>query len=93
VRNSGSMARRLVAGAFLAAVMTLALAGIASAQSGSGSGSGGGTSSTTTTTIKTIKGGTLGRTGINAGILLIVGGGLTVAVLGARRLARASATD
>ena len=73
--------------------MTLSLAGIATAQTGSGSGSGTGASSTTTTTIKTISGGSLGRTGINAGILLIVGGGLTVAVLGARRLARASATD
>jgi hypothetical protein len=29
---------------------------------------------------------------MNTGILLLVGGGLTVAVLGARRIARASAT-
>jgi hypothetical protein len=74
--------------------MTLTLAGVASAQSGSGSGSGtgGGATTTTATTIKT-SGVTTARTGANTAILLLVGGGLTVAVLGARRLARASATD
>jgi hypothetical protein len=90
VRINGTMARRIFAGAFLAVVMTLSLAGIASAQgSGSGSGAGG----ATTTTSASIRAGSTARTGINAGILLLVGGGLTVAVLGARRIARASATN
>lgn len=78
--------------------MTLSFAGAASAQSGCGSGSGSGSGSgascgATTTTTKTIKSSTLGRTGIDAGMLLIVGGGITVVVLGARRLARASVPD
>ena len=90
---TGSRARRIVAGAFLALVMTLSLAGVASAQ-GSGSGSGSGTgASTTTTTTKLVNAGSTARTGINAGVLLLVAGGLTVAVLGVRRIARASATS
>jgi len=88
---TGSRARRIVAGAFLALVMTLSLAGVASAQ-GSGSGSGTGASTTTTTT-KLVNAGSTARTGINAGVLLLVAGGLTVAVLGVRRIARASATS
>jgi hypothetical protein len=94
------MTRRVIAGVFLGVVMTLSLAGIASAQ-GSGSGSGattttaaGGTTTTVaaSTTLRSTAGSlTTARTGLNTGFLLLVGGGLTVIVLGARRLARTSA--
>lgn len=95
VRTTGAMTRRVIAGVFLGVVMTLSLAGIASAQ-GSGSGSGATTTSVTTTTVATTvkpasKVASTARTGINTGFLLLVGGGLTVIVLGARRLARTSA--
>jgi hypothetical protein len=92
------MTRRVIAGVFLGVVMTLSLAGIASAQ-GSGSGSGattttaaGGGGATTATTVKPgSKIASTARTGVNTGFLLLVGGGLTVIVLSARRLARTSA--
>jgi hypothetical protein len=90
------MTRRVIAGVFLGVVMTLSLAGIASAQ-GSGSGSGAGAATTTTTTAVVARPtvpatrATTARTGLNTGFLLLVGGGLTVIVLGARRLARSSA--
>jgi hypothetical protein len=90
------MTRRVIAGVFLGVVMTLSLAGIASAQ-GSGSGSGVTTTAPTpttaavATTIKKTAAASTARTGLNTGFLLLVGGGLTVIVLGARRLARTSA--
>ncbi len=93
VRTTGSTARKVLAGLFLGVVMTLSLAGIAAAQTGSGSGSGtGGSTTTTNTTATTIHAAarTTARTGMNTAVLLLVGGGLTVAVLGVRRLARAS---
>jgi hypothetical protein len=83
------MARRIFAGAFLVAVMSLSLAGIAGAQDPSASPSPSPSTTTTTepttTTIKTA-GATTARTGTNLAIPLIGGGILIIAALGMRRL-------
>ena len=74
VRTTGSMARRLLAGAFLAFVMSLTLAGVASGASPSPSPSPSTTTttaSTTTTTSITRVGSTTARTGANLAIPLI----------------------
>src|SRR6266576_1359030 len=49
VRTTGAVARRVLAGAFLGVVMTLALAGVAAAQSNSNSNSNSNTSSNSST--------------------------------------------
>jgi hypothetical protein len=91
------MVRRILAGAFFVAVMTLSMAGVAAAQSkpsgppgpsGPTSPGGGGGGEVTTTTVKAA-GATLGRTGTEMWIPLAVGGGVIGIALAARTLGKA----
>jgi hypothetical protein len=91
------MARRLVAGALLAVVMTLSLAGVASAQSNSNTNSNTDSNTNTNTNTNTSStsniGGTgsLGRTGAEMWIPLALGGlVITVAFATRAGLARAA---
>lgn len=82
------MARRIVAGALLAVVMSLTLASASSAQTGPTGPTGPGTGGTTPTTISSA-GSTTARTGAEMWIPLVFGGGVIGAALVARSLARA----
>lgn len=92
MRTTGSVARRLVAGAFLAFVMTLTLAGVASAASDTDTNSNTNTNTNTQTQSSTIAGENLHpRTGADMWIPLMVGGFvITVAVATRVGLARAA---
>jgi ABC-type phosphate transport system substrate-binding protein len=81
------MARRIVAGALLAVVMSLTLASASSAQTGPTGPTGPGTGGTTTTISSA--GSTTARTGAEMWIPLVFGGGVIGAALVARSLARA----
>ena len=91
MRMTGTMARRMLAGAFLAVVMTLSLAGIASAASDSNSNSNGNTNNGTggTTTAGTTR--VAATTGAEMWIPLMLGGlVITVAVATRVGLSRAA---
>ena len=91
MRMTGSMVRRILAGAFFVAVMTLSMAGVATAQTGPTGPSGPTGPTTTEGTTTTIKaaGSTLGRTGAEMWIPLAVGGGVISIALVARTLGKA----
>jgi hypothetical protein len=76
----------MLAGVLLAVVLSLSVAGVASAQTSAPTGGTG--ASTTTTTIKAA-GSTTARTGAEMWIPLVLGGGVIGIALAARTLARA----
>ena len=94
VRTSGSMARRVFAGLFLAVAMTLALAGVASAQSSnsnSNSNSNTNTATSASSSSSRIGGSSTARTGIDTWIPLMIGGlGVTIAIATRVGLTRAA---
>ncbi len=108
MRTTSSAIGRALAGVFLAAVLVLTMAGVASAQSapsspsspsspsgpsGSGGGAGGGGGGVAGTQFATTSGGrSTGNTGANLWIPLAVGGGTLVIALGTRKLLRSSPT-
>jgi hypothetical protein len=84
------MARRILAGALLGVVMTLSLAGVASAQSNSNSNSNKNTNSSTSSSSSKIAGSTA-RTGAEMWIPLMLGGlVITVAIATRVGLTRAA---
>ena len=102
VRRTATGVKRLIAGAFIGAFLTLGMAGPAFAQSpspapnpsgspaptpGGGAGGGAGGGTAGTTTAARTAGTPLGgRTGAELWIPLTVGGGTVIIALGARRL-------
>ncbi len=84
MRTTGSTVRRLFAGAFLAVVLSLTLAGVAGAQSTNSSNPSTNSSTPASSSSSKAAGTTLGRTGAEMWIPLMVGGVVLTAAIATR---------